>query len=234
MEEFLKNIRNGPDAITKCLDVITKIETELFKKNGGIIFYNKEDSIKTMFYLYATKNSDNFENFLCDFESFYENNFIIDDNLENLNVESYNNINNKLEYKFNLISKLFSGKEYKILITNSKNKTGYGGSTCLIGESSILTLLYKIDEDYSLVYLHELGHILAYYLTGSLSKVPDSFKDRIKTDNENHYIEIFADIFAICMSDMLEINYESAYFNNIKDKINVDYFNKYFIKLISS
>lgn len=233
MKELLECIKNNENTLDKCLNLLNSIEENIMINNKDISYYNKNESMKIMFYLYAIQNSNNFNNFINEFLKFYESNFIEDNYINDLHIDLYKEINDKLEKQFGLISKLFSNKEYRILVTNCKNKSNYGGSTCIIGEESFLTLLYKIEEDYSMVYLHELGHIFAYYLTKSLSTVPDDFKSKIKVNNDNYYIEIFTDIFAVCVAKLIGITYDSKYFNMIKNKIDIDDFCDYFIKKIS-
>jgi hypothetical protein len=97
--------------------------------------------------------------------------------------------------------------------------------------------LYRPKEDNSpeYVFLHEIGHLFTYNLTGEPEKVPDSFIEFNKKNNptwKGDLVEVFVDLFSLALMAETEFSTKNPFIPKIP-VTNQRLVKEYFIGLIS-
>lgn len=224
---------NVEDFINHCLELLDNIEKDVnIINNNSINILNKEESIKYILFVCANQFSEDFFSFIESFKKMYQSSFNLDNKNKMLSKKEMTEFNYLLNKDLNLINKLAQGDTINLLSTHSSNENQYGGSTGILSNGQIIVFLFKNEADPYLVYLHELGHILAYRITGNLFIVPYSFKKLVYCEQEEMYIELFANLFALYINDKLHFNRQDKEFNILKSKVDMNIFNKYFDSLL--
>ena len=97
--------------------------------------------------------------------------------------------------------------------------------------------LYKSKEKYpEYVFMHEIGHLIAYNLTGNPEKVPESFikfSSTYNPDYDGDLVEIFVDLFS--MAAMMDTEYASE--NPILQEFDIEdqkEIKNYFVQLMNT